>query len=112
DLRDSVHTLRHHPRRAERECAAETGVRAGVADYATAQSGDRAVARASELHVLDLSPPVRHRDEVLRPRLDPLHRALQTARGGNDHHVLGREPGLTAEGATYIGRDDSHAFAR
>ena len=77
---DAVDALRHLARRPEGQRAAEPGVRAGVADDPHAQADDRAVAAQPELAVLHLPAAVRHRHEVLRAGLDPLHRAPELPR--------------------------------
>ena len=58
-------------------------------------------------HVLHLPAAVRHRDQVLGAGLDPLHRPLQPQRGRDRDAVLGREPGLAAERAADVRRDDA-----
>ena len=90
------------------ERTAEAGVRARVGDDLATHPDDRAVALAAELHVLHLPAPVRHRDQVLGAGLDPLHRPLQPQRGRDRDGVLGREPGLAAERAADVRRDDAH----
>ena len=67
---EAVGAVRHPPR-AGRQERADAGVGAGVADEADAQAGERAVAAAAELDVLDLRPAVRQGEHVLAARRHP-----------------------------------------
>ena len=107
DLRDAVDALRHHPRRAEREHAAEAAVGAGVADDPAAQPDDGAVVAEPELEVLHLPAAVRHRDHVLGAGLDPLHRPAELERDAHRDDVL-RRPVLGAERTADVRRDQPH----
>ena len=81
-------------------------VRAGVADEAHPQPGERAVAAAADLGVLHLAAAVGERLHVLAARRHPHDRSSERPRRGGDDRVLGVQPGLAAEPATDLWRGD------
>jgi hypothetical protein len=74
-------------------------------------AGDGAVTGEAHLHVLHLTAAVGQGQHVLGTGLHPLHGALQLARRGDRHHVLGGDAGLAAEAAAHVRGDDAHGLA-
>ena len=107
DRGNAVDALRHHPRGAERQHAAEPPVGAGVADDATPQPDDGAVVAEPQLDVLHLTAPVGHRHHVLGAGLHPLHGATEFERDLHRDDVLGR-PVLGAERTAHVRGDQAH----
>jgi hypothetical protein len=105
DGREGVRALRH-PAGAAGQRGADAGIGAGVAHEVDAQPGERAVAPAAQLGVLDLAAPVRHGLHLLAAAGHPHHRSPEPLRRGGHHRVLVLRAGLAAEAATDPGRDD------
>ena len=76
ELRDVVDAGGHDVGRRVGEGAAETRIRATVADDPAAQPGEPAVVGQPELDILDLAAAL-HREHRLRPGLGGLHRAAE-----------------------------------
>jgi hypothetical protein len=89
--------LGHRAGRPHGQAPAEPGVRAGVTDDVGVHGGDVAILVEPHLDVLDLRAAVRQRHHVLRPSLDPAHRAPEPAADAEDGQVLGGDAGLAAE---------------
>ncbi len=107
DRREVVRAVRHAAGAARQE-RADRRIGAGVADEPHPQPGERAVAAAPELGVLHLAAAVGERLHVLAARRHPHDRPSERPRRGGDDRVLGVEPGLAAEAAADLRRDDVH----
>ena len=95
---------RRHDSGQERQERSQARVGAAVLEDVDAQRRDPAVAGAADAHLLELSAPVAHSDQVLRPGLPPAHGALQPG----DDEVLRVLAVLGAEAAADVGGDHPH----
>ena len=73
-----------------------------------AQCGEAPVARRAELDVVHLPAPVRHREQVLAPRLEPTHGATEPVREPRDHQLLGVHTALRPEPSADPRRAHAH----
>ena len=86
------------------------GVRAGVAGDVGAQRQQAAVPGETRLYQVAVVTGVAGGQQVLAAVLDPLdRRARQCPRHQAQRHILGIQPGLDAERAAHVGRDDPDA---
>jgi len=119
-VRDDVDALPREMRHAirarevvdgvEPDHVAERRIRSVVAREARLDGGERAVAADAEARAVPLIAVGGGGEEVLAPRLDPLHGPAEPARDGRDQHLLGVRVALDAEAAADVGRQ--HAYAR
>ena len=107
DGREAVRAVRH-PLRAGRQERTDARVGATVADEADPQPGERPVAAATQLGVLDLATRVGERDEVVAARGCPRDRPVEMTSCGGDRRVLGADPRLATERAADAGSDHVH----
>ena len=71
------------------------------------QRGDRSIAPHAEPGGVDLVAVAGGGEEVLAPRLHPLHRPAEPAGHGRYQYFLGIDVALDAEAAADVGRDDA-----
>ncbi len=111
DAGELVGAVRHPPCATGQE-RADAGVRAAVADQPDSQSGERAVAFASELDELDLSAAVRQGEHVFAARRGPHDRPAKAPGRGGNHDLLGVHTRFAAEAAPDEGCDNSDVGRR
>ena len=93
----------------EADHVAERRVRAVIAGEARLDRREGAVAAHAEPRAMPLVAVGRRGQEVLAPRLDPLHRAPQPPRDHRDEHLFGVGVPLDAEAPADVGRQHAHA---
>ena len=95
-----------HAAGATRQERAHGRVRPRIAYEPHPQAGERAIALAPELDVLDLTATVRERLQIFTARRHPHHRSVEHSRRLRDDPVFGVKPGLAAEPSADLRRDD------
>ena len=102
DLRDVVHALSHQAGEPGHQ-AARAPVGAGVLDDVDAVGQDLAVPGPADLDVLQLSPALRHADQVLAAGLGPAQRPAHLPGRPDDDERVAVDADLRAEAAAHVG---------